>query len=201
MKLIVLLLFCLNLYSQNNEISFKRYSVAESKGYKIKIREINEKLYIEAFLMDSISKNAELDKEYKKLNKKLVKALRREKVNYELAKPILIKIEDLYDRHTFQKTDFVLLKKEENIKFYNEFHKIINTPTHVLRKENRSRIVLNGHVVSFIVKTDSYQDFFILNSPNENSNPDVMKFIKATFEIFRTENKNNFLDREYTFGL
>lgn len=199
--LLILLLFFVNLHSQNNEISFKRYSVAESKGYKIEIREIDDKLIIQAILMDSISQNLKNDKEYKKLNKKLNKAARGEKINMELVKPILIKIEEIYDKHTYHKSDFIVLEKEKFPEYYNQFNEILNTPTSVLNKENKGRIVLNGHFITFIIKSKNHQDFFKLSSPDENSNPQIIKFMKATFEVFRTENKNDFLDKKYTFGL
>lgn len=199
--LLILLLFFVNLHSQNNEISFKRYSVAESKGYKIEIREIDDKLIIQAILMDSISQNLKNDKEYKKLNKKLNKAARGEKINMELVKPILIKIEEIYDKHTYHKSDFIVLEKEKFPEYYNQFNEILNTPTSVLNKENKGRIVLNGHFITFIIKSKNHQDFFKLSSSDENSNPQIIKFMKATFEVFRTENKNDFLDKKYTFGL
>lgn len=199
--LTIFLLYFVNLHSQNNEISFKRYSVAESIGYHIKIRETDDKLIIEAILMDSIAQNLENDKEYKKLNKKFKKAASGEKINMELVKPILIKIEEIYDKHTYHKSDFIVLEKEKLPEYYNEFNEILNTPTSVLNKENRGRIVLNGHFITFIIKTKNYQEFFNLSSPDENSNPVIVKFMKATFEVFRNENKNDFLDRKYTFGL
>jgi hypothetical protein len=199
--LAIFLLFFVNLYSQNNEIIFKRYSVSESKGYKIEIREIDDKLIIQAILMDSISQNLKNDKEYKKLNKKLNKAARGEKINMELVKPILIKIEEIYDKHTYHKSDFIVLEKEQFPEYYNEFNEILNTPTSVLNKENRGRIVLNGHFITFIIKNYNYQNFFKLSSPDENSNPIIVKFMKSTFKVFRNENKNDFLDPKYTFGL
>lgn len=195
--LLILLLFFVNLHSQNNEISFKRYSVAESKGYQINIKETNKELYIEAILKDSISKNLEFDKDYIKLNKKINKNPTDKKVVLKT----LSKLQKLYDKHTYSKTDFIVLDKEKFPEYYNQFNEILNTPTSVLNKKNRDRLVLDSHTVKFVRKTKDYQDFFTLISPNESSNPVIVKFMKATFEVFRNENKNEFLDRKYTFGL
>ena len=83
------------------------------------------------------------------------------------------------------------------------FKEILTTPTPILLNEskNKIRIVLDGHSTTFIVKTTKHQDIFHVSSPYEESHPIITKFIKSTFEVFRKEKKNNFLDLEYTFGL
>lgn len=200
--IIILLLFYLNIFSQSIELSFGRYSFTEAKGYKVKIKENQENVIIELKLADSISTKLDTDKKYKKLRKKLNRiGSQNKQTDIEVLKSIALKFDKLFEKYTFYKTDFLILDKILFSEYYNEFEKIINCPTTILENKNNSRIVLDGYIITFIKKTEKHEEFLNIDSPDEKSHPILIKFIKDTFEVFRNENKNNFVDKEYTFGL
>jgi hypothetical protein len=204
--IITLLLSGFNLFSQNNELIFGRYSFMKSKGYKVKIKENQTDIIIELKLADSISTKLYSDKKYRKLSNKLKRIFNRngskiDLTDSEVLKSIALDFDNLYEKHTFYKTDVLILDKLIFAEYYNEFAKMINCPISILENKNDSRIVLNGYFLTFIKKTEK-QDFILnLNSPNEESHPFLIHFLKETFKVFRNENKNNFVDEKYTFGL
>lgn len=199
----ILLLFCVNVFSQNNELSFRRYSYTKSKGYKIKIKESEDKIFIEIKLADSISKKLHNDKSYIKLKKRRSKLTSDNKAqDIELIKSMALEFDELRDKYTFYKTDTLVLDKELFSKYYNAFNQILSSPTDIILENKKDkRIVLDGYNITFIMKTKKHQDILNLNSPNEESHPILIKFLKNTFEMYRNEKKNDFLNREYTFGL
>ena len=200
--IIILLLFSFNMFSQNNEVSFGRYSFSESKGYKVKIRENQDKIIIELKLADSISTKIDNDKTYRKLKRKFNRiGSQNEQTDIEVLKSMALDFDKLYEKYTFYKTDTLILDKVIFSEYYNEFARIINCPISILENKNNSRIVLDGYIVTFIKKTEKNENFINIDSPDEESHPILIKFLKDTFKVFRNENKNNFVDKEYTFGL
>ena len=200
--IITLILFGFNLFSQNNEVSFGRYSFMESKGYKVKIKENQADIIIELKLADSISTKLDSDKKYRRLIRKFNRiGSQSNQTDIEVLKSIALDFDKLYEKYTFYKTDVLILDKVIFSEYYNEFTKIINCPISILENKNDSRIVLDGYFLTFIKKTEKQENFLNLNSPNEKSHPFLINFLKETFKVFRNENKNNFVDKEYTFGL
>ena len=190
------------MFSQNNEVSFGRYSFSESKGYKVKIRENQDKIIIELKLADSISTKIDNDKTYRKLKRKFNRiGSQNEQTDIEVLKSMALDFDKLYEKYTFYKTDTLILDKVIFSEYYNEFARIINCPISILENKNNSRIVLDGYIVTFIKKTEKNENFINIDSPDEESHPILIKFLKDTFKVFRNENKNNFVDKEYTFGL
>ena len=199
---ITLLLFYLNIFSQNNEISFGRYSFMESKGYKIKIKENQANIIIELKLADSISSNLYKDKKYRKLKRKFNRiGSKNEQIDIEVVKLMALDFEKMYEKYTFYKTNILIIAKAIFSDYSNEFTKIINYQISTLENNNNSRILLDGYFVTFIKKTKNQEIFLNLNTPNEESHPILIKFLKETFKVFRSEYKSKFVDKEYTFGL
>jgi len=199
--LINLLLFSLTVFSQNSELSFRKHSRSNPKGFKIKIAEKDTELKMVIRLIDSVSNEIEKDKKYIRLNKKIRRFMESKRMpDINLVKSTVIKLNEIEEKYLYCKKDSLIINKSDFIEYTNSYLQILNSPMDVLEYQKNTIIVLDSNwTLTFITKSNSKNDMLNMPSPNEKSYPILIGFLKKSFELYRSEKKNDFLNKEYTF--
>jgi hypothetical protein len=200
----LLLIIFLNLYAfgQEESISFSAYNHQKDKGFLIKIFEKENDLLIEYKLADTVSDLLKKDRKYKRLIKKTILNPNPENIEYIDIMKYAMEMDKIRDKYTQYKTDTLFIDNENNQNYINLYSEVTSSSKKVLENsiEGKFRIVLDGYSITFDITTETRTDRILLQSPNKESHPILYNFIKETFNIYREEKKNDFLDKEYTFG-
>jgi hypothetical protein len=124
-----------------------------------------------------------------------------QKIEYDDLIKYVMEMDKIREKYTQYKTDTLLIISENNQNYINLYSEVTSSPKKVLENsiEGKLRIVLDGYSITFDITTETRTDRILLQSPNKESHPILYNFIKETFNIYREEKKNDFLDNEYTF--
>ena len=199
--IVLILFFSAHLFSQNNKLSFGSFPTSNQKGYNVSVKESQYEVSIEVKLIDSISSKIVEDRKYRQLSKKLNKYFATNNRSKERSNSIALDFDQLFEKYSSYRIQTVVLDKKKHSEYYLEFNQVLNTPLQILKNEDKSRIVIDGYTVKFKRKTKNESELLSLNTPNAKSHPILFKFMMDTLNIFRSEDKNNFIDEKYTFGL
>lgn len=187
-------------FCQNKEISFQGYSHSKKKGFQVTVSEKDDFLKVEFLKLDTISNQINNDKNYKRNSTKIRKLTKSKNPSPRLIEQLAIEYIELRNKYTFQKKDIIILNRNQYQSYNDSFLQIFKTPIDVLKKQKKTRIVLDGKLISTILKNKNRKLLINLNSPNETSNPILISFLKETLNLYRIQNIDNNSNSEYTLG-
>lgn len=187
-------------FCQNKEISFHGYSHSKKKGFKATVSENDDFLIIEFLKLDTISNQIYNDKNFKRNSKKIRKLTNSKNPSLRLIEQLAIENIELNNKYTSQKKEIIIINRNQYKSYNDSFLQIFKTPIDVIKNNKKTRIVLDGKLISIILKNKNRKLLINLNSQNETSNPILISFLKETLNLYRIQNIDNKLNLDYTLG-
>ncbi len=180
-------------------IDIEAHASINGMKLNIKVERDDEKIKVIYNKLDSIdSKSSESDSKKLRLLKKHTKAKSKSK-----KERIFNKLKALIEKYEIYKKDSLIFNSSENIQYSNLIDTIYKTDKKVLLRDMRSGffVTLDGTLfkIRVIEKNEIIKDLYV-HAPRSDSHPLINKLICETLDLYRINNTNSFLDKEYTNG-
>lgn len=130
--------------------------------------------------------------------RQILQSIKNIKPDNDSVKTYSAKLDSVSMSYTLYDTDSLTVINAEHEGYLNLIREVLNSPTEIL--ENKHHFVLDGTSMVFKLTNKDIERTVYAYSPTVTSNPILYKLITETTAIYRNTKRNDFLNKQRTYG-